>query len=260
VNDIPFEFYRIDSNFELTEIIDIKENEAILYCNFFGIKSTYVDYLILVYKDHLIIDNSHSFYNTGYPLNPSFTTARKYFGVPDGAFLYTPDNLNVKHIERNTSISTNHLVHRLIGLQTKAYNEFTTYEKSLDSRVQLISILSEKILKTLDYNKIRDSRNRNFDQYKKDLGAINTLIIDDTASDCFCYPLLLEKSIPREKLYKKDIFIPTYWMDVINRKTSSIYKLECDYSLNILPLPIDHRYDSSDINRVIDIIKSIYNE
>ena len=82
---INYEFYNINSNLELDFNIDLKATEAIIYCNFFGIKANYIKELINVFKAHLIIDNSHAFFVKNYLSNASFTTARKYFGVPDGA-------------------------------------------------------------------------------------------------------------------------------------------------------------------------------
>lgn len=258
---VDFEFYRIDEQFEILDEITLQESEAIVYCNFFGIKTAYVNKLIGIYGHQLIIDDSHSFFKKGYENNISFVTARKYFGVPDGAFLYLPTEVNLNLIPRKKTISINHGLHRLIGLQDAAFREFQEYENSLGSSIERISLFSEKVLKTIDYEKVKNVRNNNFMIYRKNLDSINSIKIDNDAVDCFCYPLLLEKPIDKKLLYDKGIFIPVYWTDVLNRKKEYSNNIECfnemKFSKEILPLPIDHRYDSNDIERVIETIKKI---
>jgi hypothetical protein len=259
LNDIPFEFYKINSELEIAETICLEKNEAIVYCDFFGIKSLYVDRIIRKYGVNLIIDNSHSFFNKGYANNISFTTSRKYFGVPDGAFLYMPQEININEFERKTNISIDHNYHRFLGQQEKAFKEFGDYEKSLDSTINRISMLSEKILKTVDYDEVQALRNRNFKLYEQEFNDVNQLKISDQAVDCFCYPLLLEKPIDKKRLHGKHIYIPTYWNDVTKRENIENYVVEIKYSEEILPLPIDHRYEREDVIRVINTIKEIMN-
>jgi two-component sensor histidine kinase len=256
---ITFEFYSINEQFEIVNRIDLKRNEAIIYCNFFGTKSNYVNDLIEFYKDQLIIDNSHAFFIKGYKKNISFTTARKYFGVPDGAFLYiNQDELYLKNIQRNINVSINHNVHSLLGLQELAFSEFSDYEKSLNSRIEKISIISERLLSNVDFKEVRKIRNRNFNFFRKEFSEINTILIHDKEKDCFCYPLLLMNPIDITSLHKEKIYIPSYWKDVLNRENKELYKFECTISSDLLPLPIDHRYNLKDLKRVSQLIKKEY--
>lgn len=259
VNNIPFEFYSINTALEIEDSINLKEGEAIIYCNFYGIKDSYVNDLIRQYNSQLIIDNSHAFFVKGYKDAISFTTARKYFGVPDGAFLYMPKSNIYNDFPRNSDVSVNHLVNRMLGLQEKAFKEFQNYEASLTSKIQSVSILSEKILKTLDYNTIREKRNTNFQLYKDAFKSLNLIEIEKGVKDAFCYPLLLQQPIEKKMLHKLNIFIPTYWQDVVDRENSEDYKVETTLTNYLLPLPIDHRYDEKDITRVIESILNLLN-
>lgn len=254
---IPYEFYCIDKELEIGREIVLKPTEALVYCNFFGVKSTYINQLIEVYKDQVIIDNSHAFFSKGYPSNISFTTARKYFGVPDGAFLYLPDHTNELDISRNTNISITHNLNRLLGYQEQAYQDFIAYEASLNSDVNLISVVSEKLLKTVDYNAVRRIRNANFNFFKEEFQELNQICLDENAIDCFCYPLLLEREIDKQVLFDQNIFIPSYWLDVVRRKPSTHFEFEAHLSTALLPLPIDHRYKEQDLKRVSDAIKAM---
>lgn len=262
LNNISYEFYQIDENLEIKTPPQVDENDLIIVCDFFGVKSNYINSLIEVYDNQLIIDNTHSFFIKEYSSETiSFTTARKYFGVPDGAFLYIPEKYKLlKEIKRNQQISLNHNINRLLGNQTKSYQEFVEYEKSLNSSISKISLISEKILKTINYTEIREIRNSNFNFFEREFNSINTLTLDKNLSDCFCYPLLLERPIDFKKLYSKNIFTPNYWLDVVNREQNLKYTFEKKLSLELLPLPIDHRYTTNDLQRVCNTIKRIINE
>lgn len=262
LNNIDFEFYALNEQLEIQNPPKLKYNDAIIYTDFFGIKTKYIKKLIRLFSDRLILDNTHSFFSRGYKTNNySFTSARKYFGVPDGAFLYTPNNIKLNiNIERNCNISIQHNVHRLIGLDDKAYVEFVEYEKTLGSDIDYISILSEKILHTIDYKEVRKKRNENFNYFRKEFDEMNKIEIDKNEFDCFCYPLLLDKSIDKKKLYNEKIYIPNLWSDTLGRKQKDNFPLECMFSQEILPLPIDHRYSIKDLQRVKDTIKKIIYE
>lgn len=257
INNIEYQFYEINSQLEIKELPELNENEILICCNFFGIKSNYINLLIEKYKDQLIIDNSHSFYKKQFNSKSiSFTTARKYFGVPDGAFLYMPKHKSInKDIERNIRVSINHNMHSLLGLQDLAYSEFSEYEKSLNSEIERISIVSEKLLSLVNYSEVRKIRNRNFNFFYNEFKKFNKLQIAESEADCFCYPLLLEKPIKKEELYKEKIYIPNYWVDTINRNEKNSYKFECKISEELLPLPIDHRYSIEDLKRVSEAIQ-----
>ena len=255
INKIPYEFYKITDQLEIENLPQLDSGELLICCDFFGIKSNYIDKLRTIYGKQLIIDNSHSFYQKDYPSHISFTTARKYFGVPDGAFLYMTNNDSIdRKIKRNTSISIDHNLHSLIGLQDLAFSEFSAYEKSLHSRIEGISVISERLLSHVDFNEVRARRNKNFDFFRKEFNNINTLEILDNEVDSFCYPLLLSKPISIKALHEEKIFIPTYWIDTVNRLGSEAYDFECKITTELLPLPIDHRYTIEDLKRVSESI------
>ena len=259
LDEIEFEFYEIDENLEIKNLIQLKERECLVFTNFFGVKQSYISRLIEVYKDKLLIDDTHSFYNKGYSSNYSFTSARKYFGVPDGAFLYTPKGTNTPtEFPRNNSISAEHNINRLIGKQKIAYNQYQNYEKTLGSKIELISLLSERLLKSIDYDFVKARRVENYNYLHSKLQDINQLKVDFLTDSPFCYPLLLEKPIDKEILFDKNIFVPDLWLDTENRVNKNKFDFECALSRELLPLPIDHRYSIDDMKKLIDIIIQFY--
>src|SRR5215218_6237743 len=64
--NISFEFYEINELLEPRELPVLKENEYILYINYFGIKFSAIDHLIEKYGNKLLIDNTHFFFHKGY--------------------------------------------------------------------------------------------------------------------------------------------------------------------------------------------------
>ena len=85
---IPYEFYHIDVHFEIRDRFTLKEGEALLYTNYFGLKQRYVEELAEKVGSRLIVDNTQAFYAKPLPGIDTFYTCRKFFGVADGAYLY----------------------------------------------------------------------------------------------------------------------------------------------------------------------------
>ena len=81
----------------------------------------------------------------------SFNSARKFFGVPDGAYLYSPEILK-NDFTINKDIEYHYLINRLIGKQELAYKQFIDYESGLDSEIKKISIFSNFFLSSIDYD------------------------------------------------------------------------------------------------------------
>ena len=123
------------------ERIKLKDDEYILYINYFGIKIDIIKSLIDKYGSKIIVDNSQGFFEKGYEGIWSFNSARKFFGVPDGAYLYSPFPIEVR-FQRNTAIKYDHLIQRLLGNQERAYDLFLENEDSLNSDLKNISRLS----------------------------------------------------------------------------------------------------------------------
>lgn len=259
INNIPYEFYSINENLEPLNLPHLKEQEYFLYVNYFGMKNKTVKYLIDTYHDNLILDNTHDFFHSqGYDKIWFFTSARKYFGVPDGAYLYSPKEVTDRY-ERFTDISINHSVNRLIGKQELSYNQFLKYEESLNSEIKSISKLSEKLLSNVDYEKVKNIRKENFEFFMGHLEEFNQLHIDYNADlTPFCYPFLPNFYIDKNIFYKNKYYIPSYWLDTTERGIEG-FETEKYLSRNLLPLPIDHRYNKDDLKGLLILLLKILN-
>lgn len=253
---VEYELYSIDENMEPVSLPVLGENEYFYYINYYGIKGLSVERLYGVYGDKLIIDNTHDFFKKRVYDCFSFTSARKYFGVPDGAFLYSPESIDID-VTRFNGYSLTHSVERLKGNQDGSFEEFQKYEKSLNSEVYKISIVSEKMLSLVDIDRSIKKRKENFQILHAMLEEKNCLALGTVShSDVpFVYPFLPDDYIDKTLLYPLNIFIPTLWADPLNHRETS--EFESRLANSLLPLPIDERYNEDDMTFMAEHILKI---
>ena len=97
---IEYEFYHINDYFEPAIVLHPKDDEVVLYINYFGLKSHFSSSFCETYRN-TILDLTQAFYcepgkqidNNSHQCD-SYYSSRKFFGVPDGAYLYTNCFLN----------------------------------------------------------------------------------------------------------------------------------------------------------------------
>ena len=113
-NNIEYEFYYINENLEpIFDYNKLYDNIAFLYTNYFGLKNNFIK-SISGNCTNLIIDNSQSFFSLPKLNEDTFYSPRKFFGIPDGGYVYCKKRLyktlefDIKSIER-----MGHLLKRL---------------------------------------------------------------------------------------------------------------------------------------------------
>ena len=249
-----YEYYHINLELELLDEISLGKGEALLYTNYYGLKQTYVEHLVNRYGSQLIIDNTQAFYAKPFEGIDTFYTCRKFFGVPDGAYLYTDKLLDVD-FERDKSYDRMaHLMKRIDLSAEEGYKDFRRADDGLDNQPILrMSKLTERLMQSIDYDDIAKKRRANFMQLHNVLCDSNHLSItltDDAVP--MVYPYMVAKEGLREKLIENKIFVARYWPNVLDwtKKGSVEYLL----TEQIQPLPIDQRYGEEDIKKLIEII------
>ena len=251
---ISYEFYNIDSNFEIIQEIDLLKDERILYVNYFALKSQYVKRLADKYQNNLIIDNTQDFF--GKPLKNIDTiySPRKFFGVSDGGYLYANHLLEELLTFDESYIHSAQLLGRADKEASLFYNEYKKAEQRLINQpIKKMSNLTNKILSSIDYESIKQKRKENFEYLHNELKEINLLENIDIKSTPFIYPFITNDLQLRGKLIKNKIYIAKYWSEVLGR--DSISNVEIDFVNKLIPLPIDQRYDFDDMYRILKIIK-----
>ncbi len=253
---IPYYFYTINTKLEPVLDFSIGKTECLLYTNYFGVKQ---DYIKILSKQipNLIIDNTQAFFIEPLPNVDTFYSCRKFFGVPDGAYLQSNKQSNWK-LERD--VSTDRMSHLLKSLDSgieEGYKYFIENNNILQNNpIRMMSKLTERILQSIDYENCKAVRNNNFRFLKEELGSFNKLNINGANIVApLCYPLLVDKENIKSKLTSKRIFVPTYWPNVFSWTSEKMF--EYYLAKNILPLPIDHRYNEGDMQRMVNYIKQM---
>ncbi|MDD4183145.1 MAG: hypothetical protein PHT53_04930 [Candidatus Omnitrophica bacterium] len=255
LNHIKYEFYSIDKNLDPCGDLRLKGEEYLIYINYFGLKENVIQALIGRYKGRVIIDNSQAFFERGYKKLWSFNSARKFFGVPDGAYLYAP--VPIKKIKLPAAkVECNYLINRLLGYQDKAFRQFRKNEEMLTADICGISEISKRLLANINYNSVIAKRRRNFAFLAKKIDKFNLLklhCLKQPAAVPMFYPYLPGSEINRKIFYKNMIYMPIFWKEVLSRRVSG-FDWEKELSRKLIILPIDHRIALEDLERIAKII------
>jgi hypothetical protein len=251
---VGYEFYSIDKNFEPDfNYSKIKENEGFLYINYFGLKDTFIPSLLKLLKN-LIVDNSQSFFSLPLKGIPTFYSCRKFFGVPDGAYLYldgfTENALPLDHSENRFA----HLLNRFEYGAKKGYKDFKLNENALIGQsIKRMSNITKSILCNIDYNFIKRRRVENYNYLRERLNKFNKLEMNlEEQMIPMVYPLLFRNNGLKQKLIENEIFVATYWPNVLEWVDKK--SIEYNYTTNLIHLPIDQRYGKMELDKMIDLI------
>lgn len=253
---IQYQFYTI--NEKLDPVLDfvVGETECFLYTNYFGLKQDTIFKLSKQFKN-LIVDNSQAFFSEPIEGSDTFYSCRKFFGVPDGAYLNTACPVRLK-LERDISIDRfSHLIKSIDTGIESGYRDYSDNNVALSNNpIRRMSALSQRILSGIDYKVCKYRRNSNF-MYLHDF-LINYNDYDFDASSVngpMVYPLLISSPQIRDKLMEKKIYVATYWPNVLDWTTRKMY--ENYLTTHLVALPIDHRYTHSDMKRILNLLKQL---
>lgn len=252
---LEYEFYHIDKS--LTPIFDfekIKGNEVVVVNNYFGLCDKQVAALSKKTRN-IIIDNSQAFYSKPLSDIDTFYSPRKFFGLPDGGYIYSNKKI-ASTFEKDISYKrVEHLVGRIDTTAEEHFKTSKTNGALLSNQpIKEMSNLTQRLLSGIEYDNIAETRRSNFSILHTAFKSINEIDIafsEDAVP--LIYPLLLTNGINiKKKLIENKIYVATYWSNVLNwsDKTSFEYHL----TENLLALPIDQRYGEKEMKLIIEII------
>lgn len=252
---IAYEFYHISNHLELVSYLSLKEDEALLYTNYFGLKQRYVELLAEKYGKSLIVDNTQAFYAKPIPDIDTFYTCRKFFGVPDGAYLYCDKPMHALLEQDHSYDRMTHLLKRIdMGAET-GYDDFRMNDNSLGNQsIRLMSKLTRRMMESIDYENAAKRRRFNYAVLQDNLGSENMLVLPlEEDAVPLVYPYLSEKENLRERLISNKIFVARYWPNVMEWCNSG--DVEFTFASMTQFLPIDQRYNKEEMNKIIRVIK-----
>ena len=252
---IDYEFYHINESFEPIERPALNADEAFLYTNYFGLKQDCVLRLAKIYGKQLIVDNAQAFYAEPIQGIDTFYSARKFFGVPDGAYLYTEKRLEKEFGQDVSFERMTHLMKRIDLGAEAGYKDFRKNDELLSNQeIKNMSRLTESLLSGINYEAAKQKRRENYALLDKTLKDSNLIHLEmDVEMVPMVYPYLTEDSTLRQKLIERKVFVAKYWPNV--REWVGAHFLERELEGRMVPLPIDQRYRKEEMNWIIESIE-----
>ena len=242
-------YYHIGEDLLPTDF-HIEEDEYLYLVNYYGqIKAEAIERYKTEYKN-LILDNAHAYFDEPIEGVDALYTCRKYFGVPDGGILYTDSRSEIE--EQDYSYDR---IGFLAGRYEKTAGEFFEISSENEERfyhepIRRMSKLTENILRSLDYQRIKRQRVLNMIRIHERLKDVNRMLVE-VPEGTFMYPLMIDNASElREKLIRQKIYIPKLWPNVLRNCPKDW--IEWKLANNILPLPIDQRYSTEDMDYIAE--------
>ncbi|NAW34715.1 DegT/DnrJ/EryC1/StrS aminotransferase family protein [Halomonas alimentaria] len=255
---IEKEYYRLTSSFDVDASVRVGGDECILIVDYFGLSGDAVCRGLNRFGHrNTIVDCSQAYFSEYSEALATIYSPRKFFGLPDGGLLFSDDpRIKQPDIRDTTSESRmGHLISRITESPEAAYKKYQDAEEAIgELPVQGMSRLTERLLRSVNYDAARVSRTRNAQYLDKKLGEYNKLSLEigeDIAP--LCYPFLPNTATAsRAELIKNRVFVPSYWPEVLQRSEGGSF--EWDMVTNGLFLPCDQRYTEEDMERLVSLL------
>lgn len=253
-----YEYYNVNEQLEIDRHFDVGENEKIVVVNYFTMKTEYVNRMVEKYRKRIIVDNTHAFFQTPPRGIDTIYSPSKFIGVSDGGYLYTDEFLDGQFDKDVSWKRAVHIFGRVDTGPEAFYNKYRESEDDLRFKpIRIMSNLTQHLLASVDYETIKLKRERNFYYLHSRLGALNELGLDfSNVSGPFVYPLLSNKAGLHEFLISEKIFVATYWERVL--EIAAATATECSLAENLVPLPIDQRYNLEDMDYIVKAVLEFF--
>ena len=250
--NVEIRYYPVDATLRPVFLPEIARTEWVYLINYYG---QYQKSEICEWAEqfHLILDNVQAFYTKPLDGLDTVYTCRKFFGVPDGAYLYT-ESVLPEELEQDSSCTRlEYLMGRFEHSANAFYGAYQQHEEQLGTLpIRWMSKGTHNLLRTIDYERAKHARENNFAYLHKGFGAVNRLNVR-LPEGPYMYPLWLQNGAEiRKRLQTEKIYIPILWPNVLK----SLPETEAEHQLaeNILPLPVDQRYTENDMKRVLQAV------
>ena len=293
-NGCSVDFYNVDFvNGKFVQNIDIeKQCDVVLTMQYFGFVDYSLKNVIDEFKSRetiVIEDATHSFFSCNRYHNNSdyvFCSFRKWTGINAGAIalkncslfsIKKPDLINNKYIEfrekaneikskyiydiaRQSSEKTEQEYNSLKTSYLQLYNDAESLLSTDYSEYSIPQKIADNLLH-LDAEKIINKRKENIKYLSKSLEINSQLEISkfDLHTDT---PLFLpikvknnQRNQLRDFLIQEKVYCPVHWpLSILHNASNE------DIYLNNLSIVCDQRYDVSDMERIVNLIKQFTSE
>lgn len=248
--NILYEFYHIDKDYKIMDEIKLSEDEALLYTNYWGLQDDYCLKLASKYNHQLILDYTQAFYSKPICGIDTFYSCRKFFGVPDGGYLYTDVKADFEIVQDESYTRMSSLVKRIDLSPEAGYDDFHKVSAEFHHLpMRMMSKFTKRMMQGIDYASVAQRRLDNYNYLRKHLGG-RQLCYGEVP---MVYPYIaVQGQALRKKLIENKVFVAKYWPNVDD--WAGTEATETWMANHTLPLPIDQRYDEEDMERIVEII------
>lgn len=251
-------YYHQDKNFNPTDLTPA-DDEAVLLVNYYGIMSYERMRILSVNYPHVIIDNCQAFFCQ--PLKDALNvySARKFVGVPDGAYVVGKgaERMVEAYPQCYSSDTAAFLLKRIeYGCEGKGYEARTVNEERVDTEdIMKMSALTRAMLDGADYERIREKRRKNFDvacNLFADINEWDSTRFYDAETVPMVYPLVVEDDNLLQKLLDAKHFQGHWWHYITQELPEDTF--EHWMSRFMIPITIDQRYGEEDLRYIRSVI------
>lgn len=263
---MEIEFYHIDENFYPVLPDPIDKNALFYVVNAYGQLS---DDMLRLLLDRtgccLLVDHVHDFFRKPLPGMDALYSCRKFFGLPDGAYLSIGNGLphskdaSAQYSALPKDHSSSRMGHILGRYEDGASAHYQTMLANADAfhkePPKQMSSLTHNLLRGIDYETAKSKRNENYQVLQQTIGSYSGKVFHQTDGP-LCYPFYTRHGVSiRKALAAEKIFVPTYWSNVVRDLSEN--SLEYDYAANILALPCDQRYTPDDMEYLASVLRRL---
>ncbi len=275
---ISWEFYQVDAAFRPVFDKELANGEWLYVVNHYGVFASCEMEALRRTFHKVIADNTHAFFRPPLSDMDTLYSCRKFFGVPDGAYLSLGMEEGWEHagrmkrffesaMQQYSLLPVDQSFERmgfLLGRYEAPASEFyQEYAKNNDrfsgEPVKQMSKLTHNLLRAIDYEEVKSRRTRNFSFLSRQLSKMNRLVLP-LIPGAYAYPLWLKEGMGqgskiRQELIRKKVYVPCLWPEVENHCPKM--SIDCQMASDILPLPVDQRYDEKEMEEILAILFSV---
>jgi hypothetical protein len=246
-------FYALDDTLAPVSLpAEVPEHDLYLAVNYFGVLSQATRAISVLSPTRVVIDNAHAFFRREATTTWSFNSARKFFGVPDGAYLCGP----LSGIERNLPPFEPETDYLLLETSDRALEQFRRHEAMFDDEPRAISDFAASVMNRIDYARVAARRRANFLALDERLGDVNRLRLMLSPDDVPLYYPFLAPIVLRDELIRRRVFVPLLWPEILTRSGGS-FAWERELAARLCPLPVDQRYDAEAMREVAVRVRGV---
>lgn len=251
--------YRVGKNFLPVYDFELADGEWLYLADYYGTLTAKAVSAALEFADgRVVVDEVQGFFRRPWVSADTIYTCRKYFGVPDGAYLATCDGslLNRALPVCRSIARMAHVLGRAEDGASAHYAEYSVAEEGIGRNgPEAMSEVTRRLLSGVDYVQVKEARERNFAVLAEALGQAN-MLDPGVPEGPYMYPFLVpDANGVRQMMAAEGVFIPMLWPNVSEDPLAG--SVAVTYSRNILPLPVDQRYGAEDMGRLLVVLKDV---